>query len=111
MELFGVAEVATHARSNIAPGWAYVAVPDSIPNPNQPQGRKRAARNITGAAGDTSAKQDAKVLKSLQELDKDSGGGRDVQIPVPIRARDGAGRGMLCCLADCLQVTTQKNMY
>lgn len=95
MELFGVAEVTTHTRSNIAPGWAYVPVPDSLPNAQQPTGRKRAARNITGAGGDTSAKQDAKVLKSLAELDKDSGGGRDVQIPVPVKARDGAGRGTL----------------
>lgn len=99
MELFGVQVLPNNTKSNIAPGWAYVA--DSGPAPSAPtNSRKRAARNITGAGGngDHTAKQNAKILRDLAALDKEGGiagvGGGGANIPVPIRARDGAGRGM-----------------
>ena len=87
-------EVLPNSTSISAPGWAYV--PDTGYDPSkaafQPSGaRKRAARNGTVGGGDTTAKQNAAVLKHLAELDKDNH--RDVQIPVPIWQRVAAGRG------------------
>lgn len=86
-------DVLPNSTSISAPGWAYV--PDTGYDPSkvaiQPTGvRKRAARNVT-VGGDTTARQNNAVLKHLAELDKDNH--RDVQIAVPIRQRDGAGRG------------------
>ena len=88
MNNFGVIEVASTKTKN-APGWAYV--PDNGPNPSAaafPTSRKnRAARN-TAALGlsDLSARQDAKVRKDLEALDKEPST-RDVAIP----ARSGRG--------------------
>ncbi|OIW34695.1 hypothetical protein CONLIGDRAFT_626728 [Coniochaeta ligniaria NRRL 30616] len=82
MNNFGVIEVASTKTRN-APGWAYV--PDNAPNPSAtafPTSRKnRAARN-TAALGlsDLSARQDAKVRKDLEALDKEPST-RDVAIP------------------------------
>lgn len=82
MNNFGVIEVASTKTKN-APGWAYV--PDNGPNPSAtafPTSRKnRAARN-TAALGlsDLSARQDAKVRKDLEALDKEPST-RDVAIP------------------------------
>lgn len=87
-------EVLPNSTSTTTPGWAYV--PDTGYDPSkapiQPTGvRKRAARNA-GVGGDTTgARQNTAVLKHLAELDKDNH--RDVHIPVPVRQRDGAGRG------------------
>ncbi|KAI9808459.1 MAG: hypothetical protein M1827_007242 [Pycnora praestabilis] len=86
-------EVLPNSTSTSAPGWAYV--PDTGFDPSkaaiQPSGaRKRAARNVTIGGGNTTARQNNAILKHLAELDKDNH--RDVQIPVPIRQRDGAGR-------------------
>ncbi|KAK3395592.1 hypothetical protein B0T20DRAFT_419231 [Sordaria brevicollis] len=88
MNNFGVVEVASQKTKN-APGWAYV--PDTGLTPAaaaalQPLNRKRAARdkaNVVGAP-DLTARQDAKIRKDLEALDKDSH--RDAQIPIPPRA-------------------------
>jgi zinc finger HIT domain-containing protein 1 len=89
MELFGVQEVST-SKAGSAPGYTYVAEPVGSGGP--PASRKRAARTLGAAvAVDYSAKQEAKVLRDLAALDKESH--RDVHIPVPIRHRDAAGRG------------------
>jgi zinc finger HIT domain-containing protein 1 len=94
---FGVQEVHT-SKSIAAPGWAYV--PDTGINPAvaalQPSSRKRprttGPNNASQSTQDTSAKQDAKVLRELAALDRENF--RDVNIPVPVRHRDGIGRGM-----------------
>ena len=47
----------------------------------------------TASQNETTAKQDAKILRDLAALDRENH--RDVSIPVPIRHRDNAGRGAL----------------
>lgn len=84
MNNFGVIEVAG-AKTTNAPGWAYV--PDTGParavNAHGTASRKR-ARN-TGAAtlsyADLTARQETKVRKELEVLDRDNS--RDVVIPIP----------------------------
>lgn len=89
---FGVQEVIT-SKSTAAPGWAYV--PDTGINPAvaalQPSSRKRPRTTGPNAAQDTTAKQDAKLMRELAALDRDNH--KDVSIPVPVRHRDNAGRG------------------
>jgi zinc finger HIT domain-containing protein 1 len=94
MELFGVQEI-PNSKSITAPGWAYV--PDTGISPSvaalQPVSKKRAARSLPNAsAHETTARQDAKILRDLTALDKENH--KDVQIPVPIKHRDNAGRGI-----------------
>ncbi|KAK6065230.1 SWR1 complex subunit vps71 [Seiridium cupressi] len=85
MNNFGVIEVASTKTTN-APGWAYV--PDTgpaLPNKTGAQSRKR-ARN-TGANlsyADLTARQETKVRKELEVLDRDNS--RDVVIPIPSRS-------------------------
>ena len=93
---FGVQEVLT-SRSIAAPGWAYV--PDTGLNPAvaalQPSSRKRprtTGPNTAAHAQDTTAKQDAKLMRELAALDRENH--KDVSIPIPVRHRDNAGRGM-----------------
>jgi len=94
MELFGVQELPS-AKSISAPGWAYV--PDTGINPSvaalQPSRAKRARNLPSASAHENTAKQDAKILRELAALDKESH--KDVQIPVPVRHRDNAGRGII----------------
>ncbi|KAK0745919.1 hypothetical protein B0T18DRAFT_480423 [Schizothecium vesticola] len=82
MNNFGVIEVAG-PKTTRAPGWAYV--PDSGPTPAQalqPTNRKRVARNQGGlSSSDVSARQDAKIRKDLEALDRDTN--KDVNIPIP----------------------------
>jgi zinc finger HIT domain-containing protein 1 len=90
MNNFGVFEVAS-AKTTSAPGWAYV--PDTSYQPAssslQPTNRKR-ARNAAGPSiGDLSARQENRIRKEVEALQKD--GARDNTIPVP--ARSGS-RGM-----------------
>ncbi|KAK3329617.1 hypothetical protein B0H66DRAFT_32292 [Apodospora peruviana] len=90
MNNFGVIEVASTKTKN-APGWAYV--PDIGPSPAaaalQPTNRKRAVRNQTALSlSDVSARQDTKVRKDLEALDRDIH--RDANIPIP--PKPGAGR-------------------
>jgi hypothetical protein len=89
---FGVREVA-NSKATAAPGWAYV--PDTGLNASvsalQPSSRKRARNQPIASQHETTAKQDAKILRELAALDRENH--RDVSIPVPIRHRDNAGRG------------------
>jgi zinc finger HIT domain-containing protein 1 len=92
MELFGVQEL-PNSKSLNAPGWAYVAETGvKLSAGHQPNSRVRAARiQQNGSAHENTAKQDAKILRDLAALDKESH--RDVQIPIPVRHRDHTGRG------------------
>ncbi|CEJ81684.1 Putative Hit finger domain protein [[Torrubiella] hemipterigena] len=85
MKDFGVIELAS-AKTKSAPGWAYV--PDnrpSIPGAGGNQNKKR-SRNPPGGAlsmNDLTARQETRIRKELDVLDKD--GGRDSSIPIPIK--------------------------
>lgn len=85
---FGVIELAS-TKTTSAPGWAYI--PDTGVNPAaalQPSNRKRARNqgpNLSGA--DLSARQEAKIRKELETLDRDSN--RDIPVP----QKTGSGRG------------------
>ncbi|KAK0383220.1 hypothetical protein NLU13_9133 [Sarocladium strictum] len=89
MNNFGVIELAG-AKTTSAPGWAYI--PDTRPDPAsttlQPSNRKRARNAASGATahtiGDLSARQEARIRKEIEALDRE-GGGRDSQIPVPLK--------------------------
>ena len=86
-------EILPTSTSIVSPGYALVPDTRGLPQTAaQPiAGRKRAARNSAFAGGDTTIRQQNVVLKHLAELDKDSH--RDVQIPVPSKQKDNAGRG------------------
>ncbi|PQE03398.1 HIT zinc finger protein [Rutstroemia sp. NJR-2017a BBW] len=88
---FGVVELAT-SRNTLAPGWAYVPdVGTNIPSSAIQPSARRAARGLPSASThETTAKQDAKILRELAALDRENH--RDVNIPVPVRHRDNAGR-------------------
>ncbi|KAK6843456.1 HIT zinc finger family protein [Apiospora arundinis] len=100
MNNFGVIEVAG-AKTTNAPGWAYV--PDTghpglshqhpLPALLNSKNRKRAARSTAGGPNlsyaDLSARQEAKVRKELEVLDRDNP--RDVSIPIPAKPK-GSGR-------------------
>ena len=96
---FGVIEVPNSTTSTVrAPGYAIV--PDTGFDPSkvaiQPTGRKRAAAtkaanaNHAIGAGEITSRQQAAILKHLQELDKDDS--RDVRIEVPKGQTGGASR-------------------
>ena len=78
-----------------APTPGYALVPDTRGTPqgaSQPVvGRKRAARNAGLSAGDTSIRQQNAINKHIADLEKENH--RDVQIPVPAKQKDTAGRG------------------
>lgn len=90
MNNFGVIELAS-TRTTSAPGWAYV--PDTAIAAGsagiQPANRKR-ARNPTGGGpslSDLTARQEAKIRKEVESLEKD--GNKDNTIPLPVKS----GRG------------------
>lgn len=85
---FGVQEVVV-SKTLSAPGWAYV--PDTGTNPAslQPASRKR-PRNVNALHQDTTAKQDAKLMRELAALDREHF--KDVSIPIPTRQRENVGR-------------------
>ncbi len=90
MNSFGVLEVAS-TKATRTPGWAYVA--DTGNNPPAttvlPTSRKRAARYQSGGrVADISSRQEAKLRKELEILDRDNQ--KDVQIRVPAKT---GGRG------------------
>lgn len=88
---FGVIEVA-NSRANAAPGWAYV--PDiGVKNSATALHPRKRARNQLATLHDTTAKQDAKILRGLAELDRENH--RDVSIPIPTKQRDSGGRGKI----------------
>ncbi|AEO53993.1 hypothetical protein MYCTH_2136876 [Thermothelomyces thermophilus ATCC 42464] len=84
MNNFGVIEIAS-TTTKTTPGWAYV--PDTGPTPPaalQPTNRKRAARNQPALSlSDLSAREETRLRKDLEALDRDSN--RDVNIPIPPR--------------------------
>jgi len=90
MNNFGVIEVASTRTTN-APGWAYV--PDTGISVSaaalQPANRKRARNKPTVSLSDLSARQEAKIRKELEVLDRDSH--KDVHIAIP--AKSGAAKG------------------
>ncbi|GJC83993.1 hypothetical protein ColLi_06831 [Colletotrichum liriopes] len=92
MNNFGVYELAS-AKVTSAPGWAYV--PDTGVNPAaaalQPTNRKRAARGKANpSASDLTVRQEAKIRKELEQLDRD--GGRDASIPIPAKGSRGQNK-------------------
>lgn len=86
-------EVLPTTKSVATPGYALVPDTRGLPQTAaQPvTGRKRASRNTGLTGGDSTVRQQNAVLKHLADLDKDSP--REVQIPVPSKQKDGAGRG------------------
>ena len=88
---FGVREVASNSKTlGLAPGWAYVPDTGKV-NSLQPVSRKRVRTELGTSQHDTTAKQDAKIVRDLTALDRENH--RDVSIPVPTRHRENAGRG------------------
>jgi len=88
MNNFGVVEVAS-TRTTHAPGWAYV--PDTSVGPAaalQPANRKRARNQTHANASDLSARQEAKLRKELEALDRDSH--RDAHVAVPSKPGGGS---------------------
>ncbi|KIL94540.1 hypothetical protein FAVG1_01471 [Fusarium avenaceum] len=88
MNNFGVIELAS-AKTTSAPGWAYV--PDNtISRSTAPANRKR-ARNVPGLTySDLTARQDNKIRKEVEVLDKD--GGKDNTIPLPVKSGRAQGK-------------------
>ncbi|KAL2140236.1 hypothetical protein VTI28DRAFT_4050 [Corynascus sepedonium] len=84
MNNFGVIEIASTTTKN-TPGWAYV--PDTgpaLPAALQPTNRKRAARNQPALSlSDLSTREETRIRKDLEALDRDSY--RDANIPIPPR--------------------------
>ncbi|KAH7359082.1 hypothetical protein B0T11DRAFT_111765 [Plectosphaerella cucumerina] len=98
---FGVIEVASR-KTTSAPGWAYV--PDTGANlaaaALQPSNRKRARNQASLISGaDLTARQETKVRKDLEALDRDTS--RDVNIAIP-SSRPGPARGTLLYTVPCL---------
>ena len=88
-------EVLANSTSIKAPG--YTLVPDNgqgtVPAALQPTaGRNKRGTRFAGVVGaDTTVAQQNAILKHLADLDKDSH--RDVQIAVPSKQRESAGKG------------------
>ena len=91
MNNFGVIEIAG-ATTKSTPGWAYV--PDTGPALAaglQPANRKRAARNQPALSfSDLSARQETRIRKDLEALDRDNH--KDLNIPIP--PKSGGSRGV-----------------
>jgi zinc finger HIT domain-containing protein 1 len=90
MNNFGVIEIASTTTKN-TPGWAYVPdIGPALPAALQPTNRKRAARNQPALSlSDLSAREENKIRKDLEALDRDNH--RDANIPIP--ARPAGSRG------------------
>ncbi|KAK4145479.1 uncharacterized protein C8A04DRAFT_35751 [Dichotomopilus funicola] len=83
MNNFGVIELSSTTTKN-APGWAYV--PDTgpvVPSALQPANRKRARNQPALSLSDLSAREETRIRKDLEALDRDSH--RDASIPIPPR--------------------------
>jgi len=86
-------EVVPNSNATATPGWAYVV--DTGYDPSKaPIGaagpRKRKAAPVAAAA-ELSVRQQNKIARHLEELDKDNN--RAVQIEVPGKPKDVAARG------------------
>ncbi|KAK4043649.1 hypothetical protein C8A01DRAFT_32177 [Parachaetomium inaequale] len=83
MNNFGVIEIASTTTKN-TPGWAYVPDTGPLPAALQPTNRKRAARNQPALSlSDLSAREETRIRKDLEALDRDSH--RDANITIPPR--------------------------
>lgn len=105
MNNFGVIEVAS-AKTTHAPGWAYVpdTAASSVPSQSvsavhlHVNRNKRAARQTKAGSSsaahhnDISARHDAKLQKEIEQLQRDSFGGRDLQVAIPSGGRDKDGK-------------------
>ncbi|ROV99904.1 hypothetical protein VMCG_06267 [Cytospora schulzeri] len=110
MNNFGVIEVAS-AKTTHAPGWAYVPDTPTASIPSQSVSavhlhvnrKKRAARAHAADPGSSassatvqegiSARHSAKVTKEIEQLQRDSFGGRDAHVAVPSHGSGGGGGG------------------
>ena len=94
---FGIFEVTnTSSKSAPAPGWAYV--PDNGPSnltALQPSGRNKRARTQTNTitSFETTAKQDNKILREIEELQRDGGSSAQIIAPGKAGGREGARGG------------------
>lgn len=89
-------ELLPSSSAHLTPGWTYV--PDRSFNPAQAAltpavGRKRGIRD-PGGRGDLSSRENTAILRHLGELDRENH--RDIQIAIPVKQKDAAGRGRLC---------------
>ncbi|PSR92248.1 hypothetical protein BD289DRAFT_429056 [Coniella lustricola] len=106
MNNFGVIELAS-TKTTHAPGWAYVPDHPGSSNPSKSVSavhlhvnrNKRAARHANASAStiaqqqdDISARHDSKLAKEIEQLQRDSLGGRDVHVPIPSSGSSGGGR-------------------
>lgn len=87
-------ELLPNSTSHITPGWTYV--PDRGFDPAKAAitpaiGRKRGIRD-PGGRGDLSSRENNAIIRHLAELDRENH--RDVQIAVPVKQKEPAGRGM-----------------
>ncbi|SPQ18713.1 99367357-91bf-48ef-89ce-04b1f7aaf9a0 [Thermothielavioides terrestris] len=89
MNNFGVIEIASTTTKS-TPGWAYV--PDTapaLPAAVHSTSRKRAARNQPALTlSDLSAREETRIRKELEALDRDNP--KDVNIPIPPRPGEAA---------------------
>lgn len=86
-------EVLPNSTSHITPGWTYV--PDRGFDPAKAAitpaiGRKRGIRE-PGGRGDLSSRENNAIIRHLAELDRENH--RDVQIAIPVKQKEPAGRG------------------
>lgn len=86
-------ELLPNSTSHITPGWTYV--PDRGFDPAKAAitpaiGRKRGIRD-PGGRGDLSSRENNAIIRHLAELDRENH--RDVQIPIPVKQKEPAGRG------------------
>jgi zinc finger HIT domain-containing protein 1 len=91
-------EVLPTTSSHTAPGWTYV--PDTGFDPSKAvikptTGRKRGIREPGGRSNLTS-RQNTAIIRHLTELDRENH--RDIHIPVPVKQKDVAGRGVYLLL-------------
>ena len=87
-------ELLPTSSTHLTPGWTYV--PDRGFDPAQAAitpaiGRKRGIRD-PGGRGDLSSRENNAIVRHLAELDRENH--RDVAIPIPVKQKDAAGRGM-----------------
>ncbi|ODM15082.1 hypothetical protein SI65_09578 [Aspergillus cristatus] len=86
-------ELLPNSTSHITPGWTYVPDPGFDPAKaaiTPAIGRKRGIRD-PGGRGDLSSRENNAIIRHLAELDRENH--RDVQIPIPVKQKEPAGRG------------------
>lgn len=99
-------ELLPNSTSHITPGWTYV--PDRGFDPAKAAitpaiGRKRGIRD-PGGRGDLSSRENNAIIRHLAELDRENH--RDVQIAVPVKQKEPAGRGILSWSIEIFAIPT-----